>query len=517
MKKLLLFATILLSVSLFAQDRDSIITDNDTNIIELSVDNLDSMMSFWYEKQNLNNSAVKNSIGLDHHIDTPDSVIIKRLHYIPTDIPLTYNSLVKRWIHFYLQREQAIPMFLGLGQVYFPMFEEILDKYDLPLELKYLPIIESAFNPRARSRAGAVGLWQFMYYTGKMYGLEINSLVDERMDPYKSADAAARFLKDLYDKYGDWYLVLAAYNAGPGNVNKAIRRSGGKTDFWQIYPYLPRETRGYVPAFISMVYIMNYAQEHNYYPVEINIPKLSDTIMVNDTLHLRQVSEVLNIPLDQLRDLNPQYKRDIIPGHIKPYPLRLPASKTLAFIDNEKTIYTYKDSIFFAPNVYVNPARYTARGYSHSYKPCTSYSTKGRTKLYYTVKPGDTFGQIADWYDVGVRQLKCWNNRYSNKIRVGEKLVVYVPSSKVSYYKKINGMSNAQKAQIANYSHSSTQSTQKLDPNYVYYKVRKGESLYTIAQKFPGISHIDLMKINGFSSYQAKNLKPGQYIKIKHK
>ena len=488
-------------------------TQDDSLITSQVVENLDELMGLWYVR-NPQDTFI-SSVGLDHRLDTPDSVIVQRLHYIPTSIPLTFNYRVRRWIDFYLKQEQALPTFLGLGRVYFPIFEQILDKYGLPLELKYLPVIESAFNIRARSRAGAVGLWQIMYGTGKLYGLEINSLVDERMDPYKATDAAARILKDLYDKYHDWYLALAAYNAGPGNVNKAIRRSGGKTNFWQIYPYLPRETRGYVPGFIAIVYLMNYATEHNYYPRNPNFDLAADTVMVNDTLHLKQVAQVLNIPLQQLRDLNPQYKLDIIPGHIKPYPLRLPVNKVLNFISLEDSIYHYKDSVFFPKNVIVsiNTRSYYARGY---YRPTPCYTnTKGKVKLYYTVKPGDTFGFIADWYDVTIRELKCWNNRWSNRLRVGEKLVVYVPASKVSLYKKINSLSFEQKQKLTGTPIVNTNKPK--DPNYVYYQIRRGESLYTIARRFPDISYSDLVKINGFTDYEVRHLKPGQWIKIKKK
>ncbi len=498
--------SLLLFFTIWGQDNDSLMTQE-------VVRNLDELMNLWAVRSS--QDTFISSQGLDHKLDTPDSVIIRRLHYIPTSIPLTFNYRVRRWIDFYLKQEEAIPTFLGLGRVYFPVFEQILDKYNLPLELKYLPVIESAFNLRARSHAGALGLWQIMYGTGKLYGLEINSLVDERLDPYKATDAAARILKDLYDKYHDWYLALAAYNAGPGNVNKAIRRSGGKTDFWQIYPYLPRETRGYVPGFIAIVYLMNYATEHNYYPRNVNLDLNTDTVMVNDTLHLKQVAQVLNIPIDQLEDLNPEYKLDIIPGQIKPYPLRLPADKVLSFISLQDSIYHYKDSVFFPDNVIVNvnTRAYYARGAYHP-MPC-HYSRRGRVKLYYTVKPGDTFGFIADWYDVTIRALKCWNNRWSNRLHVGEKLVVYVPASKVNLYKRINNLSFDQKQKLTGTPIVNT--TKPDDPQYVYYQIRRGESLYTIARKFPGISYYDLVSINGFNSYDVRHLKPGQWIKIKKK
>ncbi len=483
----------------------------DTAVEHQTLSNLDSLMNLWYVRQTVSDTV--SSQNLNHYVDVPDSVIIRRLHYINTLIPLTYNKRVRWWIHFYLRQNKIIPAFLGLSKVYFPIFEQILDKYNLPLELEYLPIIESAFNVRARSRAGAVGLWQIMYFTGKLYGLEINSLVDQRMDPYAATDAAARILRDLYKKYGDWYLALAAYNAGPRSVNKAIVRSGGKTDFWKIYPYLPRETRQYIPGFIAIIYVMHYAKEHNYYPLPIHFDLVNtDTVMVRDTLHLKQVSEVLHIPLDQLRDLNPEYKWDIIPGQIKPYPLRLPADKVLDFIRLQDSIYHYKDSVFFRSNIVVSPSYYTARwGY---YYPCRA-PRRGRVKLYYTVKPGDTYGYIADWFDVTIRDLKCWNHRYSNRLRAGERIVVYVPRYKYSYYKRINYLTFAQKQKIYGSPDPVSAPQKPKDPNYVYYQIKPGESLYTISKKFPGISVEDLMRINHFTWYQVRHLKPGQWIKIR--
>ena len=259
-----------------------------------------------------------------------------------------------------VRRREQVAYMLTLGDYYFPLFEEMLDRHGLPLELKYLPVIESALNPVAVSRMGATGLWQFMLKTGQGYGLEVNSLVDERRDPYKSTEAAVRYLKDLYSIYGDWNLVIAAYNCGPGNVNKAIARSGGKQDYWEIYYRLPRETRGYVPAFIAANYIMNYYAEHNICPMKPNDFQALDTVHVNQEIHFGQIAEILDIPVNELQRLNPQFKRDIVPGNYKPYALVLPTKKMIAFIDKKDEILNCRRSAYFAHRL--NTDRYLKDG-----------------------------------------------------------------------------------------------------------------------------------------------------------
>lgn len=329
-------------------------------------ENLDSLLNLWYVNQSLENAVDEYPAGADTLIpDFPDSVYLRRLAEIPSVVDLTYNRIVKNYINVYTRkRREQVRIMLGLSNYYFPIFEEVFDFYGVPYELKYLSIIESALNPRAVSRAGAVGTWQFMYSTGKHYGLTINSLVDERRDPLQATRAAARFLVDLYGIYGDWTLALAAYNCGPGNVNKAIRRSGGKRSFWEIYYYLPRETRGYVPAFIAATYTMNYYSEHLLSPAPLKLPRYTDTIMIDEPLHLRQVSEVLGLPLDQLRDMNPQYRQDLIPATpAKHYALKIPSDKTGPFIDLQDSIFAYKDSIFFDQGKLVaSPMRHTYSG-----------------------------------------------------------------------------------------------------------------------------------------------------------
>jgi membrane-bound lytic murein transglycosylase D len=303
---------------------------------------------------------------------------------------------------------------LSAGNFYIPIFEEALGAYNLPLELKYLPVIESAFNPSAVSRAGAAGLWQFMLETGKIYGLESNSLVDERLDPIKSTWAAARYLKELYTIYGDWNLVIAAYNCGPGNINKAIHRAGGESDYWKIYSYLPKETQGYVPAFIAANYVMNYYCNHNICPMETNIPAHTDTIQVSRRLHLKQVAEVCGVSMEQLRSLNPQYKHDILPGNAKPYTLRLPLEQVATFIDNEDSIYAYR-----ADELFKNRATVAVSGGNSKAKGAGS----GRAR-YHTVRKGETLGRIAQRYHVSVKNLQRWNGLKGSNIPVGKRLKI---------------------------------------------------------------------------------------------
>lgn len=384
--------------------------------------NLDSLLNLWYIQQALDTNNFVDGVEIDSvgiHSNIPDSVYINRLAQINSIIDLPFNSIVRSYINVYTQKKRdRVEVMLGLTDYYFPIFEEILDLYQLPTELRMLPVIESALNPRAVSRVGATGLWQFMYGTGRMYKLTINSYIDERRDPIASSHAAARFLKDLYSIYKDWTLVIAAYNCGPGNVNKAIRRSGGKRNYWDIYYYLPRETRGYVPAFIAATYALTYHKEHNLNPIAMNLPLVSDTIMVNDMLHLNQVAEVLNMPISTLRDLNPQYKMDIIPAKGKSYVLRIPMESVGQYIDNEQKIFAYKDSVYFNPNNRIDPAKFKS---SYQYDV-----PSGSKKLVYRVKEGDVLGTIARRHGVSVSQLRSWNNIRGNIIRVGQKLTIYV-------------------------------------------------------------------------------------------
>ena len=373
---------------------------------------IDSLLNDWKTRTNLiydtdcTNSAVIPQFS--------DSIYIDRLQRMPTIMEMPYNAIVREYIDRYaVKLRNQVSVMLAANNFYMPLFEEALDAYDLPLELKYLPIIESALKPTARSRAGALGLWQFMLKTGRLYGLESNSLVDDRLDPIKATWAAARYLKEMYDIYKDWHLVIAAYNCGPGNVNKAIRRAGGATDYWSIYNYLPRETRGYVPAFIAANYIMNYYCHHNICPMNTEIIPPTDTLQISRELHLQQVADLCDITIDELKSLNPQYKRNIIPGNTKPYTLRLPQTKIATFIDNQDTIYNHRAAELFKNRKTV--------AVSNKITPTVG---KG-TLSYHTIRSGETLSTIAQRYGVKVSQLKDWNGLSSNRIRAGKKLKIY--------------------------------------------------------------------------------------------
>lgn len=372
-------------------------------------EDLDEIVHNWY-LQNAQMSDCSKDTGL---ILASDEEYIERLQKLPYVMEMPFNNIVKKFIEHYLQRPAKVEYMLGLGETYyFPIFESALERYGVPLELKYLPVIESALNARATSRAGAAGLWQFMVGTGRLYGLEINSLVDERRDPLKSSDAAARYLRDLYNIYHDWHLVIAAYNCGPGNVAKAVRYAGGgKKDYWQIYPYLPRETRSYVPIFIAANYVMNYYDKHNMCPVEPTVTVATDTIMVDKRINLQQVADILDISMEELRFMNPQYRQDIVPGNIKPYSLVLPFNQVGDYMDNRDTIPLHRAAELVANRSQVQPA---------------SYNPSGNGQLiYYKVRSGDTLGGIAARYHCTVNQIKRWNGLRGTMIRVGQRLKIY--------------------------------------------------------------------------------------------
>ena len=372
---------------------------------------LSDMDSLYYDWQS------KNFINLDENCRmlpegpiVSDSVYIDRLSRIPSIIEMPYNEVVKKYIEAYTGRlRNKVSFMLAAANFYMPMFEEALEAYDLPMELKYLPIIESALNPKAISRQRATGLWQFMLRTSQSYGLETNSLVEERFDPQKSTWAAVRYLKDLFDIYKDWNLVLAAYNCGPGNVNKAIRRAGGSTDYWELYPYLPKETRGYVPGFIAVNYVMTYYCEHGICPMDSQLPAVSDTVHINKDLHLKQVAGVCNIDIEQLRSLNPQYKKDLIPGKSRVYALRLPNNMATTFIEREDSIYAYE------AKKYLNKRTTVA---------VSDGSTNTKGAKYHKIKSGETLGGIAARYGVSVKQIRNLNGISGNNIRAGKTIRV---------------------------------------------------------------------------------------------
>ena len=384
------------------------------------------MMQNWY----LTNYAVLDrNADRRANVPTTDREYINRLQRMPTVMEMPYNKIVRAFIDMYVERKKSlVESMLGMSLYYMPIFEQALDKYGMPMELKYLPIIESALNPTAVSRAGATGLWQFMLDTAKGMGLEINSLVDQRRDPYLSSDAAARYLKQLYNSYGDWSLAIAAYNCGPGNVNKALRRAGGgKKDFWEIYPFLPRETRDYIPAFIAANYAMTYYNHHNISPALASRPIVTDTVHVNKRVHFRQISDVMGISMDELRVLNPQYRTDVIPGDIHPYALILPNIQAYCYIANEDSIVNHNAELYARRDV-VEPST----GASITSEDGGQYIEEVIVK-YHKVRRGENLASIARRYGVSQQSIRRTNG-IGRRVRRGQTLRIntvqrrYVPA-----------------------------------------------------------------------------------------
>lgn len=380
-------------------------------------DAYDSLIGSYYLRQ-FSHSRLLSSreLSLEEFDALPDSVIANRLASLHTVIPMTFNSEVRSYIRFYLKyMSRRLDVMLSLGQYYHPLFEDALSRYEVPEELKYLTIVESAMNPNATSRAGAAGLWQFMYSTGKNYGLEVNSVVDERRDTYKSTYAAAHFLSDLHKVFGDWTLAIAAYNCGPGNINKAIARSGGKRDFWEIYYFLPRETRGYIPAFIAVTYVMNFYQLHGLRPQQIKVPVHTDTLVLERDVLFDYVQEYTGVEADELHTLNPQYRTDYIPASSGRYTLCLPVAKMELFIANQDSIYLRSQDSLSRRPLSVEPVRQ---------KGSKASASKGGSGRYHTVKKGDTLSSISRKYGITVQKLKKLNGLKRDRINVGQRLKV---------------------------------------------------------------------------------------------
>ena len=438
MKKILISAAMLLAsnVAIQAQieedyegDEDEITVTDDNGkeeVIEFTeamTFELDSLLNLYMSKNYLDEDNDCRMKDINPVFEK--EVYIDRLKRIPSIIEMPYNEVVQKFIDRYSGRlRHSISYMLGASNFYMPIFEEALETYGLPLELKYLPVIESALNPTAVSRVGATGLWQFMLATGKRYGLEVNTLVDERRDPIKASYAAANYLSDLYKVFGDWNLVIAAYNCGPDQINKAIHRSKGSKDYWQIYPYLPKETRGYVPAFIAANYIMTYYCEHNICPMTTRLPAKTDTVMVSRNVHLEQIAAVCNIDIEQLRTLNPAYRRDIVPGATKMSAVRLPHTEVGKFIDLEDSVYAYNAEVLFSKRATVevndDVPTYTRKSGRKS-RSKKARSSRGRSV---TVKSGQTLSEIAKRNGTTVAKLRRLNGIKGSNIRAGKKLRV---------------------------------------------------------------------------------------------
>lgn len=454
MKKIYLFIVTLLVV--FSSSLQAQVVDDDTEITvtnekgenetfdlpEAMTSEIDSLLHLYNTKTYLKRDADCNLPNVNKTYE-PD-VYKDRLRRLPTIMEMPYNNVVQKFIDRYSNElRNAVGIMLGASNFYMPIFEQALETYSLPLELKYLPVIESGLNPKAVSRVGATGLWQFMLATAKNYGLEINSLLDERCDPIKSSYAAANYLSDLYRIFGDWNLVIAAYNCGPDKLTQAIHRAGGSKDYWKIYPYLPRETRGYVPAFIAANYIMNYYCEHNICPMTTDLPAKTDTILVNRDVHFKQIAQVLNMDEELVRSLNPQYRKDIVIGYTKPSTLRLPVDKINSFIDQEDSVYAYNADVLLTKRSEVEVAQevpsYSSgrtsasssrKSYSRSKskrsrrKSSRSSRRRRSSSKSVTVRGGDTLSEIAARNHTTVKKLKRLNGLKGNNIRKGKKIRV---------------------------------------------------------------------------------------------
>ena len=475
----------------------------------------EALRNNWYLK---NFAVLDTDVQLKNDVPTSKEDYIERLQALPTIIEMPYNDVVRSYINMYTgKRRGLVEQMLGLSIYYMPFFEQALEKEGMPLELKYLPVIESALNPDAVSPAGAAGLWQFMIGTAKDMGLTVNSLVDERRDPIRSSEAAARYLKQLYKAYGDWSLAIASYNCGPGSVNRALRRAGGgKKDFWDIYYYLPSETRGYVPAFIAANYVMNYYEDHNIGKALSKRPVVTDTVMVKQDIYFEQISEVLGIPIEELKILNPQYRKNIIPGNTRPYALTLPSKQCYAYISSEDSIKNHK------ADVYRHRSEVNISDASDGYTTVEKRVTKS-----HRVRSRETISQVARKYGVTTSQIKKWNGLRSNKLRKNQVLKIYV-TQRVKVPVENNDRNktttptapttpepdtSATTAQPDNSStevdESTTDETEVVEPKpektvaVKYHKVRRGETLGSIARRY-GISVSQLKRWNGLRSNTAK-------------
>lgn len=482
---------------------------------DYTLDVTDSLLSLWYvHKSMLKGDTVSFNMDSVHfRSSVTDKEYLQRLADMNSFITLPFNETVRNYIILYSEKMPTkMSSMLALSQYYFPIFEEIFDRYGLPKELKYMAVIESAFNPVAVSRAGAKGMWQFMYNTAKMYGLTINSFVDERLDPVKSADAAARYMRDAYRIFGDWNLAISSYNCGSGNVNKAMRRSGSR-EFWPVYNYLPRETRGYVPAFVGAMYAFTYYREHGLVPETDSMPVQVDTFHIRRMLHFQQVSALTGVSVEMLKKLNPQYVHDIVPGTAKEeYVLRLPYQYTSKFIENEDSVYAYNAKEYFSPATLQNIA--------------VSGSASSQ-RIAYKVKSGDYLGRIASRYHVTVKQIMEWNHLRNTNLRVGQVLYIYGKfngpvaqssgaSSKSSAASSSKGSASSDGATQASSKGSAATpppADSAAEGTYTVYVVKSGDSLYRISQDYPGVSADDIMKFNGIGT----DIRPGMKLKIPKK
>ncbi len=480
-----------------AQSPSDTITDN--NIVFPSSFSLqtDELHQNWYlQRYSVLEEKARRRTG------TPasDAVYKERLQKLPTIIEMPYNQVVKAYIEMYATRKaDLVEKMLGMSLYYMPIFEDAVEKFQAPQELKYLPVIESALDPNAVSRAGACGLWQFMTNTATGEGLEVNSLVDERRDPILSSERAVQYLQKLYNIYGDWTLAIAAYNCGPGNVNKAIQRAGGVKDYWAIYPFLPQETRGYVPAFIAANYIMNYYPEHGISHALARKPIVIDTVHVTKRVHFQQISDVLGIPMDELRILNPQYRADIIPGNIRPYALILPSMQAYCYVANEDSIIAHDRGKYFGRDE-VEPG-------SGSVRQSADGGIEDLVVKTHTVRRGETLKTIARKYGVTVESIRNANNLRSSKVKRGTVLTIntYVKRSEAPDTARSNAAATPDGTDSVRDAQTKAPAAKAAKPQAQAkaaktktktYTVRSGDSLDKIARRH-GVTVKALMRANG--------------------
>ncbi len=535
-------ATVAFPSTVAAQSKKSTVLDvktsiSDNNIVypESFEANTRKMLEGWYMK---NYMATDDRYRREGDTRNDDKTIRERLAALPTVIEMPYNQVVRSYIDRYTQRgREQVTVLLGLSHYYMPIFEQALEERGLPLELKYLPVIESGLDPNAVSKHGATGLWQFMIATAKGLGMEVNSLVDERRDPYVSSKKAAQYLSDLYATYGDWSLAIAAYNCGPGAVNKAIRRAGGDPkshDFWSIYNHLTPETRGYVPMFIAANYVMNYYPQHNISPVIPTKPLVTDTLQINDRVHFNQISAVLNIPVDELRVLNPQFRADIVPGSAeRSYTLVLPSQQVHAYLMSQDAIishdsnkYVRRESVepgdapLLANNEVPAPSVSDNDPEDNDLPVAAASASKGVRTVTHKVKPGESLASIAETYGVTPEQIKSWNSLRRNAVRTGQLLRISTASS-VGEGETLTADANAAPVR-GRQTHQPASSTKKAStsknksnakakaPASTVHKIKNGESLSSISKKY-GVSIADLKKANGMKN---DNLRAGKTLKI---
>jgi membrane-bound lytic murein transglycosylase D len=495
-KYLYSIALLCLGLSVKAQDSIPSFTGyEDTLQYERFIETVESSLFEYYEETWGKERAyeVIDSLGYDEadRPTFPDSVYIARLNKLnkETIIDIEANEDMLTVIKYFVRkRRKFTALCLGRSKLFFPMYEEYLDAHNIPLELKYLSVIESGLRPTAKSRVGASGLWQFMYRTGRMYGLQNDSYIDERNDPEKATDAACKYLKFLYGMYGDWSIALAAYNAGPGNVNKAIRRSGGQMNYWDLRPFLPKETQMYVPNFIAMLYMMNYYPEHNIVPFEPKVYNHEvDTICLNKTVRISYMDSIIGMSEEDFRYLNPTFKTDIIPESDQPMCITLPLDKIALFLENEEDIYGYEDRLD-SLNM--------------------SFVTLEKKKIHY-VKPEETMAEIGAKYNVTITDIKKWNGLRYTKIYPGQKLTIMIPERK---YVEKTEVVDVKKSSSNSSSSSSSKVSYSYDGKYKYYTLQNGESLWTVSQKL-GIPFARIQELN--RDLDPKRMQPGDKIRIK--